>query len=305
MGYTGVMISRRPSRFTAGELRWLCGVSPEQFAELVVRVGPRWEAQRLERLSGRPRRRAVGAGRRYELVFAARLFVTLLHLRHNVAFRALGALVGMSKDTAHRAVVELVPLLAEVGITAGDGKAIASVADLERFFKDRGPGGGAILDGTFVPTPRPGGPWANQKAQYSGHRHRHCRSPQVLTDLDGNVIWIGDAEPGPTHDLTGARRTGIAEAAASTGTTILADRGYRGWGTNTGDPAGLDVLVPRRRGPRGEGTYNTEHARLRVRSEHGIRSLKRFTVLHHYRRHADSLTATLRAIGAITTLRQV
>jgi DNA-binding IclR family transcriptional regulator len=52
----------------------------------------------------------VGACRRYGLVFSARLFVTLLHLRHNVPFRALGALVGMSKNTAHRAVVELVAL---------------------------------------------------------------------------------------------------------------------------------------------------------------------------------------------------
>lgn len=285
-----------------GELRWLCGVSPEQFAELVARVGPRWEAQRLEVLSGRERKRAVGAGRRYDLVFGARLFVTLLHLRHNVPFRGLGALVGMSKDTAHRAVVELVPLLAEVGFTAADGEAITSMQELREFFERRGPGGGVLLDGTFVPTPRPGGGWDAQKSQFSGHRHRHCRSTQVLTDLDGNVIWVGDAEDGPTHDITGARRTGIAEAAAATGTTIVADRGYRGWGNKPADPDGLDVLVPRSGGPRGAGTYNTEHARLRVRSEHGIRSLKRFTVLHHYRRHADTLTGALRAIGAITTL---
>lgn len=285
------------------ELRWLCGVSPGQFAELVARVGPRWEAKRVERLSQRQRQRALGAGRRYEMVFAARLFVALLHLRHNVPFRALGALVGMSKDTAHRAVAELVPLLAEVGVTARDGARVASVEDLRAFFERRGRGGGALLDGTFVPTPRPGGGWEAQKAQYSGHRHRHCATTQVLTDLDGQVLWAGDAQDGPTHDLTAARRSGVGEAAAATATTIVADRGYQGWGHGGGDPAGLEVMVPARGAPRGEGTYNTEHARLRVKAEHGIRTLKRFTVLHHYRRSRDTLTDTLRAISAIVTIR--
>lgn len=132
------------------------------------------------------------------------------------------------------------------------------------------------------------------------HRHRHCRTTQVLTDLDGGVVWVGDARRAPP---TGARRSGVGEAAAATGTTVVADRGYQGWGNRDDDPDGLDVLVPRQGGPRGEGTYNTEHARLRVRSEHGIRSLKRFTTLHLYRRDGATLTDTLLAIAPVTTLR--
>lgn len=62
----------------------------------------------------------MGAGRRYQLSFRPAVRHAVARVR-NVPFRALGALVGMSKDTAHRAVVELVPLLAEVGITASDG----------------------------------------------------------------------------------------------------------------------------------------------------------------------------------------
>jgi hypothetical protein len=279
-------------------------VSPEQFAELVVRVGPVWERRRRDRLEDRPRRRALGAGRRYQLAFAARLFLALLHLRHNVPFRALGALVGMGKDTAHRAVSELVPLLAEVGISAPvTGEGIASVEDLRQFFERRGPGGGALLDGTFVPTPRPGGGWEDQKRQFSGHRRRHCRTTQVLTDTDGNPLWVSEAENGPTHDLTGARRSGIGDAVAATRTTVIADRGYRGWGNRADDPEGLEVLVPTPGGRRGHGSYNTEHARLRVKAEHGIRRLKRFLVLHHDRRHDDHLTDTLRAVAAVATLR--
>jgi hypothetical protein len=35
------------------------------------------------------------------------------------------------------------------------------------------------------------------------------------------VIWVSDAQDGPTHDITGARRSGIGEAAAATATTIV------------------------------------------------------------------------------------
>jgi hypothetical protein len=161
------MVSKRASVISEGELRWLCGVSVAEFAELVARVGPEWENARRDRLTGRVRARSLGAGRRHELQFASRLFLTLLHLRHNLPFRALGALVGMSKDTAQRSVREIVPLLAALGVTSADGATIASVEDLEQFFAERDLEG-VLLDGTFVPTPRPGGGWEAQKAQIRG-----------------------------------------------------------------------------------------------------------------------------------------
>ncbi len=298
-------IGRHPSVLTAAELRWLCGVTPETFADLACRVGPVWEHERTVRLSARKRQRALGAGRPYRLVFASRLFVTLLHLRHNVPFRALGAIVGTGKDTAHRATAELVPLLAEVGFTTSDGDTISSVAELKEFFERRGPGKGVLLDGTFIPTPRPGGGWDEQKAQYPGHRHRHrhCRNTQVCTDMEGRVLWVSEPAAGPTHDITGARNSGIGEAAAATGTVIVADRGYQGWGNQPTDPDGLEVFAPHKGRPRGEGTYNGFHASIRVRSEHGIRTLKRFKVLHDFRRHADHLHDTLKAVGALATTR--
>lgn len=295
------MISNRPVVLSASELRWLCGVSVAEFAELVARVGPLWEAARVERLSGRVRQRGIGAGRNYELVFASRMFLTLVHLRHNLPFRALGALVGMSKDTAHRAVRELVPLIAGLGITTADGTGIASLGELQEFFESRELAG-VILDGTFVPTPRPGGGWAAQKAQYSGHRKTHCRTVQIGSDEHGNVVWVSDVSDGPTHDLTAARASGFGEAAAAAGVAVFVDSAYRGWGNADGDPEGLEVFVPVRGGSRTPGSFNRAHAQARVFVEHSIRSLKRFTVLHRYRSRPSTLATTVRAIAAIVTI---
>lgn len=287
----------RPSRLSEAQLRWLAGVSASQFADLVAGLGPVWEADRAERLSTRKRRRALGAGRRYDMPFATRLFVCLVYLRWNVGYRGLGAMVGFSKDTVNRAVDECTRLLAAKGITRPDGSQVGDEGDLAVALAKVDHQ--ALADGTFVPIPRPGGGWAAQKAEYSGHRHRHCRTTQVVTDLQGHLLWVTGDQPGPTHDLPALVGSGIPERIANSGGTLVADRGYQGIGNHVEN---LDVLLPNGAWGRGDGSYNTEHSRLRVRAEHAIASLKRRKILHGFRRRALQLTPTLRAIAALTTL---
>lgn len=287
---------RRPSRLSGAQLRWLAGVSVGQFGVLLAELGPLWELARVERLSGRERVRALGAGRPVEMPFATRLFVTLVYLRWNVGYRGLGAMTGFSKDTVNRAVDECTKLLAGKGITRRDGSRVGSEEELAEALA--AVNHQALVDGTFVPIPRPGRGWEAQKAQYSGHRKRHCNTTQIVTDLDGGLLWIGDAEPGPTHDLTGLLATPVPDLIAAGGGTLVADRGYRGLAEHV---EGLDVLLPDGKLARGAGTYNTAHASLRVRVEHVIAALKRRKILHNYRRHGQ-LTTTLRAIGTLTTL---
>jgi hypothetical protein len=292
-----MIAGERPSRLSEAQLRWLAGVSVAQFAELVVELGPVWETERAERLSGRQRRRALGAGRRYDMPFATRLFVCLVYLRWNVGYRGLGAMVGFSKDTVNRAVDECTRLLAAKGITRPDGSRVGNEDELATALEavDHR----ALADGTFVPIPRPGGGWAAQRAEYSGHRHRHCRTTQVVTDLDGWLLWVTADRPGPTHDLPALVDSGVPDLIATGGGTLVADRGYQGI---TKRVENLDVLLPNGTWGRGAGRYNTEHSRLRVRAEHAIAGLKRRKILHGFRRRAHQLTPTLRAVAALTTL---
>ena len=69
--------------------RRVTGLSRELLAELVAELGPRWQARRDTWLADRPRRRAVGAGARYRLVFIDRLLATLVHVRHGVTHDVL------------------------------------------------------------------------------------------------------------------------------------------------------------------------------------------------------------------------
>ncbi|MFI2078131.1 hypothetical protein [Streptomyces triculaminicus] len=69
--------------------RRITGLSHEVIAALVTEVGPVWQARHEARLSDRPRRRAIGAGARYKLVFVDRLLATLAHVRHGVTHDVL------------------------------------------------------------------------------------------------------------------------------------------------------------------------------------------------------------------------
>jgi len=301
---------RRPSLLSESQMRELTGLSLKQFADLVAQVGPEWATVREARLSARRRERAFGGGRHHDVPFAGRLLTTLMYLRWNVTFRMLAATFDSNKDTLQRAVAELTPLLAAHGITAPDGARIGDdetlAAQLAALSKTQR---AALVDGSFVPIPRPGkGGWAAQKAQYSPHRHRHVNTFQALTDDTGALLWVGDARPGATHDLTAIASSDVAVALAESEVTVLADKAY------IGIKAKLklaNAFTPRRRrknDQRGETVrdaeheFNTELARQRVHVEHAIRRLKTNKVLHGYRRRRETLTSTIRACAALTTL---
>jgi hypothetical protein len=302
---------RRPSLLSDRQVRELTGLSSSQFAQLIAEVGPAWESEREARLSARTRERAFGAGRHHDVPFAGRLLLTLIYLRWNVTYRMLAATFDTNKDTINRAVGELTPLLAAHGITAPDGARLGDddMLALQLRALSRAQRA-ALVDGSFVPVPRPGkGGWAAQKAQYSTRRHRHVNTFQTITDDLGGLLWVGDARDGATHDLTAIATSTAAGALAESEVTVLADKAYIGIKAKLGLAKAFTPYRRRRKNdPRpeavrdAEGDFNTELARQRIHVEHAIRRLKTNKILHGYRRRADTLTDTLRACATLATL---
>uniref|UniRef100_UPI0030F47209 transposase family protein n=1 Tax=Streptomyces sp. GSL17-111 TaxID=3121596 RepID=UPI0030F47209 len=102
-----------------------------------------------------------------------------------------------------------------------------------------------ILDGTLIETDRLAGVrdngndlWFSQKDKAFGG------NVQFLAAPDGTPLWVSDAEPGSTPDITAARIHALPALykAAADGLPTLADKGYLG--------SGIGVLVPVRR-PKG------------------------------------------------------
>lgn len=167
----------------------------------------------------------------------------------------------------------------------------------------------ALVDGSFVPVPRPSkGGWEAQKQQYSPYRHRHVNTFQALTDDLGNLLWVGDARDGATHDLTAIFESAAAGPLADSEVTVIADKAYVGIKAKLGLAHAFTPYRRRKDDPRPQtvrGTereFNTETARQRVHVEHAIRRLKTNKILHGYRRRRHTLTDTIRACATLATM---
>ena len=166
-----------------------------------------------------------------------------------------------------------------------------------------------MVDGSFVPIPRPGkGGWDAQKAQYSTHRHRHVNTFQTLTDDAGGLLWVGPACDGNTHDLTALAGSDAAGPLAESEVAVLADKAYIGIKAKLGLAKAFTPYRRRRNDTRAEAVRGTEEefnllvARQRVHVEHAIRRLKTNKILHGYRRQLDTLTDTIAACAALSTM---
>ncbi|GAA3352533.1 hypothetical protein GCM10017744_001920 [Streptomyces antimycoticus] len=95
--------------------RRITGLTAEVIAELVAEVGPLWHERHQARLASRPRKRAMGAGAKHQLMFVDRLLAALVHLRHGTTHDVLARWFGVDRSTITRAIGEVRPLLAERG----------------------------------------------------------------------------------------------------------------------------------------------------------------------------------------------
>lgn len=146
-----------------------------------------------------------------------------------------------------------------------------------------------ILDGTVLPIDR----IAADQPYYSGKKKHHGMNVQVLADPAGRLIWVSDALPGATHDLTAARAHGIPAALAAEDIKCWADKAYQG--------AGLAVRVPfRGKNLRGwRRLHNRDHTKIRSLGERAMAILKSWRLLRKLRCSTTRITAVVRAVVAL------
>ncbi|MFJ7063001.1 transposase family protein [Streptomyces microflavus] len=103
-----------------------------------------------------------------------------------------------------------------------------------------------ILDGMLVESDRLAGTRDNGNDLWFSQKHKSFGgNVQFLSAPDGTPLWVSDAEPGSTPDITAARLHVLPALykAAADGLPTLADKGYIG--------AGIGIRIPVRR-PKGK-----------------------------------------------------
>lgn len=268
----------------------ITGLAPDVIAELVAEIGPLWHERHQAVLTSRPRRRAVGAGAKYKLVFIDRLLATLVHLRHATTHDVLACWFGVDRSTITRAIGEVRPLLAERGCTVAPDIRLRTLAEVIDHLGASGQTG--IIDGTEVRVRRPAVGRKDREKFISGKNKQNAVKSMVVTDAEGRLLFCSPAEPASCADITHARKLGLVELLADgPAVEILADAGYQGLGAQTG---GRVVTPPHRKFKKNPPEWYEEmherqrkaHSSRRIRVEHGIGHLKNWRSLarHHGRR---------------------
>ena len=223
--------------------RRLTGLPVLVIAELVAEVGPVWQSRNEARLTARPRRRAVGAGARYRLVFADRLLVTLVHLRHGTTHDVLACWFGVHRSTISRAIGEIRPLLAERGCRVEAGVRLRTLADVVAYLGASGRT--ALMDATEVRVRRLAAGSDGRDRFVSGKNRQNAVKALVFTDEHGRLLFCGETRPGSCADITQVRQAGLVDLLADTiHLQILADAGYQGLAAQT---SGQVHTPPRKR----------------------------------------------------------
>ncbi|XVV39310.1 transposase family protein [Streptomyces sp. CA-100214] len=208
--------------------RRITGLTADVIAELVAELGRLWHEGHQARLGSRPRKRAVGAGAKYRLVFVDRLLATLVHLRHRVSDDVLACWFGVDRPTITRAIGEVRPLLAERGCTVSPDVRLRSLADVVDHPGASGSAG--IIDGTEIRVRRPAAGRKDRDKFISGKNKQNAVKSMVVTDGEGRVLWCSPVRPGSCADITHARQFGLVQLLADgPPVEILADAGTRAW----------------------------------------------------------------------------
>ncbi len=227
-----------------------------------------------------------GRGRPAALDTAARVRLTVEHLRNNDVQHALAEHYRVSQSTVCRTISTTLPLVD------------LALASFDNGLEDVGPQEALMVDGTVIPTGRRRG----QDRLYNGKHKIHDVNVQVMCTLDGMPVWASAPMPGADHDITCFREHGLTDVFNTR--TGLADAGYQGH-----DTTGLITPAKRRQGwelSADRRNFNRDHASRRAPVERVNAWLKAFKILTtRYRRTWNDLERTIRTVFRILRYRQL
>jgi hypothetical protein len=279
----------------------LTGLGVDVFDTLVLEVLPALLRLAQRRRSRRPRQRAIGAGRHFELRARDQILLTVVWLRQYPIHAVLAYLFGVSDSTVSRVIGRVLPLLEQAG---RDTMRLPDPGKKHRRTLDalwaELPAVVVIIDSFEQRVQRPRDRQAADDL-YSGKKKQHTLKSQLAVDEDGRIVAVAASVRGPTADITLLEQSGLL-ARRPAGVGGMGDLGY----------VGIDKLHPEGRGaaprkkPRGQPrppedrAYTTAFSRRRIVVEHSIGPVRRFQSLNQTdRNHRRGHTARVCAVSGL------
>lgn len=300
-------LKRRP-----GHLHNFTGLSVGQFEALV-------EALRAEvgngQDVGRPRRSAVGGGRKAKLGLEDQVALTLMYYRLDLTQVLLGYLFDLDDSNVSQVVSRLCPLLLgvlplpvqeTVRFTDDAPKPRRRIGTLDELFQKHPEFKEVLIDATEQEVPKPKDK-AKRRENYSGKKKRHTLKTQVTTSRNGLLIHVSRAIAGKVNDLTLLRGSGVLHDLPAD-LPVRLDRGYDGVEPDYPDRTFHQPHKARRNHPLDliQKWANQLQNRYRVPVENALAHLKRFKLLAAiYRGPARSYDDSFLVIAGLHNFRKL
>ena len=153
-----------------------------------------------ERLSKRPRRRAIGAGRRFALDLRNRVLLLLFYYRMYATQDVAAEVFGVGQATVSRSIDQIAPVVRQcIPIPAkihDRAKRASTFEELEEIL----PGLRCLIDASEQQVQRPKRK-DMEKSHYSGKAGRHTAKVQYTVNTNGLIIHNTRHSPGRVHDV--------------------------------------------------------------------------------------------------------
>ena len=249
-------------------LKYITGLDDEELDDLVMRV---------EKLLPKPWNKATGRPRKLSLRDA--VAITCAYKRQNIIQEVLGAIWDVSQELVSEVITAMTPLIKEATreFVPTPEDAVAMVT-----------GRVCLVDGSLDPC----WSWESHDELWTRKHGTTGHNFQVITDLNGEVLFISDPVPGSVHDAVAIKQTPVSFILEHSG-GVIGDKGYQGCGyvTPRKKPRGGELSV-------GDKRENANISRLRAPVERAMAHIKSWRILHtDYRRplhtHLESFQATI------------
>ena len=286
------MLSYTKLAGNARRFKALVGMSLQEFDLLFAKVEKAHPEAEREGLSKRPRKRAIGAGRRFAPYLRNRVLLLLFYYRTYTTQDVAAEVFGVGQATVSRSIEQVAPLIRQcVTIPArihGRARRVSTLDELEEIL----PGLRCLIDASGQQVQRPKRKDV-ERSRHSGRAGRRTAKVQYAANANGLIVHNSKHSQGRVHDVRayGMRRptfpTGLPSQSETGGGGRRAvvrthvDRGCPGAQEMYED---VKVLEPIKRKPGkrlsdAEKAFNRLHSRIRVYVEHAIRRVKTWRIM--------------------------
>jgi len=280
-------------------IRAFTGIQAEKFWDILEKMEAKRPSYETERHTRNDRKRAVGAGRKFDQSLAQRTVAVLSYLRLHVPQLVIALMFGLTQSDISRDLRRLLPLIIDVlpcpevwEITNNDQES----KELVTLSSEQLANGRLLVDATEQRVYRPGKNNEIRKLYYSGKKKAFTIKTQMVTDDDHHIVAISVAVPGAMHDKKLSDEVQTLERLPD-GCEVDADKGYQGMAeqvslvTVCNPETGTEQQVPRLtvytpfKKPKGkelteqQEAFNAQLSAVRVRVEHCIGWVKNWAIV--------------------------